>query len=97
MKKYSVYYRKKLRDIFMLMEEFDAPSVVAFEEIGTIEAEDLDELYFRLQNIDEDYNTSHYIPGGHRSMSVGDIAKDLTDGQHYMVMASGFKPCGELR
>lgn len=61
-----------------------------YEEVATIEADDLDEAYLLSQN---DFNEA-YCSKGHRSTSVGDII--ATNNEYHVVMGFGFREVSEF-
>ncbi len=76
--KYTVYYRVKIGLT-------STPSVISpehYEEVGTVEAENLGHL-FRIMNVVDGSEFEMPRKLGCRSMSVGDVAVDGAGTNHY--------------
>jgi hypothetical protein len=66
-----------------------------FERVARVEADNLEQLFSRCQHRDDPWHRSYYaehvfLDEKMRSLSVGDLAEDLSSGAFYRVDTVGF-------
>jgi hypothetical protein len=77
MKKYSVYYTDDLTAIY----RGKPMEVTKFERVAVVEAEDKEDLFRKMNVVDGDELPVQLRV---RSMSPGDVARDLTTGEVWL-------------
>ena len=83
MKKYAIFY-----PVGGVINHFCKRGLHEYEQIGVIEATDLENAFFRSQN---DFADESFHNLKKRSSCVGDIFKDLETNTLHMVMGIGFQ------
>lgn len=84
MKKYSVYYTNDLSAIYSGNKSFNEQS---FERVAAVEAHDLEDLFRKMNVVDGDELPVQLRV---RSMSCGDVARDMTTGEMWMCDLAGW-------
>jgi len=85
MKKFSVYYSND----WMLCYKRDPEAFdrALFERVAIVDADDLEDLFRKMNVVDGDELPAQLNV---RSMSSGDVARDLTTGQMWMCAPIGW-------